>query len=587
MLLLLSLLGAGAFAGALGAGDGEDDATPDDNNSKDNASNARARAGGDFIRGTAGADTLEGDGDDTIRARAGADTLTLTDSATGYGETGRDRITLSDRSTGYGGFADDVLIAADNSTAYGGNGADRLEGTGNSTLHGNAGNDVLTWRSAENDDGANALLRGGGGDDRLTAFSLGGETIRVAGNAGNDFLDIRRNAQGFGGTGNDTLFSANGGTLTGGSGSDLFFVSALSNSFSGGPSDTVTITDFDKTRDRLRIDLNGPPSEIAFTDDGTDTTLSILWEKEDPSGFETGPINSTIVIKGVTGLTQDDVTFSRGTAFSSASGFFDNPPPPMNGTYDDVRFGNDMADRITLSGNQPLVLAGDGADTVTGADFERLGFVMLGDGDDSFTDSTGRAFVYGGAGNDTYISDANAPGQRGTPLGAVDAFFGGDGDDRATITASGPGTTDPDAEGFYTLQMGAGNDTVIVDAAATQDVFIQDGDGDDTIRAGMGSTVLSGDGNDQIIFGVDADHVTAGRDPAFIRNLDATDRLILEIDSALTGELTAVDVPYDSSTEEGPFTELRIGDVTVVVIAKPGFQLTDPRLTVIREAAIT
>lgn len=584
-ILLLSFLGIGAAALAFGSGDddpgipAENDGTRPDEDTTDTDPDDQT-----VITGTDGADTLSADGKELLRGRAGPDTIQSGGDTEAYGDTGPDRITLTDRANGYGGFGADTIDAADESTAYGGSNSDVLNGTGNSSLYGDDGNDVLSWVSGKSDEEADALLRGGNGDDRLSVMSAEGHDVEVQGDAGNDVLSIRRDARGFGGAGNDTLFSDNGGTLSGGSGADLFFVNSLSNVSFDNPSDTVTITDFDRTQDRLRIDLNGPPSDITLTDDGTDTTISIRWEKEDPLGFEKGPVNSTIVIKGVTGLALDDVTFSRGSTYTSASGQSDDAPPPSEGTYDDIRIGTDDPDRITLSGDQPLILAGGGADSVIGAASERRGYVTLGDGNDSFTDGTGRAFVYGGAGNDAYTSDANATVQReANDTDGTDAFFGGDGDDSATITASGPGPANPADRGAYILSMGAGNDTVTIAAAATQGADISDGDGDDTIRAWMGTHVLSGDGDDTITFGIHADHVTADRGPATIRNLDASDRLILEIDRALTGALTAVEIPYDPATEAGPWTELRVGGVTVAIVYEQGFKLDDPRITVTRD----
>lgn len=586
LILLLSLLGIGAAVLVFGGGDDDpadtggtdDSATPDEDTTDAGPQTV--------ISGTDGPDQLSADGDEMVRGRAGPDTLDGGGTTDLYGDTGPDSLTLTDRAVGYGGFGADTIEATGDSTGYGGANADMLFGSGNSSLYGDGGNDVLSWVFTNSDESTDALLRGGDGDDRLSVLSTPGDDIEVYGDAGNDVLAIRKDAKGFGGTGNDTLFSDDGGTLSGGSGADLFFVNSVSNGFSDGPSDTVTITDFDRRQDRLQINLSGPPSDITLTDDGTDTTISIQWEEEDLLGTETGPVNSNIVVKGVTGLTLDDVTFSRGVAYTTASGVFDADPAPTDGPYEDIRFGTDGPDRITLSGDQPLVLAGGGADSVIGAHFDRRGYVTLGDGNDSFTDGTGRAFVYGGAGNDAYTSDANATVQRqADDTDGTDAFFGGDGDDSAIITASGPGPANPADRGDYTLSMGAGNDTVTIAAAATQGADIWDGDGDDAIRAWMGTDVLSGDGNDTITFGIDADHVTADRAPATIRNLDASDRLILEIDRGLTGALAAVEIPFDPATEAGPWTELQIGGVTVAIIYEQGFKLDDPRITVTRDVA--
>lgn len=539
--------------------------------------------------GTDGPDEMTLSGSGVTHALGGNDILTAGDRATVHGDTGRDILALSDRSTGYGGYGDDVFQAEDDSAAHGGIGNDSLLATDRATAHGDAGDDRLNisddatayggdgkdnlFRQDDADSDETSRLYGGAGDDSLWGLASAGDDIEFHGDAGNDTLLARDGIHAFGGSGNDLLFAETGGILTGGAGGDLFLVNSLDAGFAPDPGDTVTITDFLRGQDRLQIDLNGPPSALRLTDDGTDTTLSIAWEATEPTGFETGPVNSTIILRGVTGMTLDDITFTRASANALVQG---QTPDPTDGTYGDIRIGTAGGDRLALSGDQPLVLAGDGADTVTGAAFDRRALVTLGAGDDSFIDGGGVAIVHGGAGNDSYSSDATTA----RPIDRPDVFYGGDGNDSATLTGLQPGGT-----GGYSLSMGAGNDRVTVGAGIAEGVRIEDGSGDDTIRGWMGTSVTGGAGNDQITFGIDIDHVTAGRAPAMVANLGATDRLILEIDGALTGALTAHRIEFDPVTETGPLTELRIGGLAVARVDEGGFALDDPRLTVTRGMA--
>ncbi len=415
----------------------------------------------------------------------------------------------------------------------------------------------------------------------------GGNLTESYGGDGNDTIVLEDNSHAFGDDGNDTLRADGGGTLTGGAGNDLFTVS--STQFNSPPrgeeNDTVTITDFTKSVDQIRVELSGAPKAITLSDDGTDTTLSITWDPIGQNSPGADPVNSNIVVKGVTGLTLDDFVIGR-YAFSdlgNADGI------RGDGAYDRLTNGTSADDVLTLTGDKPLAMMGAGNDSVTGGDGTRLGLVTLSDGDDSYTDGSGRMIVFGGAGNDSYISDGSNP-TNAVPDIRADVFFGGDGNDSATILANAPASPADDLVSELELVMNAGNDTVTVDRNFDGDVFVSDGAGDDTVSAWMGSTVTSGDGNDRITFGIDADHVTLGRAPAEIRDLSATDRLVLDIDEDLTAALTARYVPSSIIQEEpttiyGEYTELLLGDVQVAIIWDQNLALDDPRLTINRGVA--
>ncbi|MFO0876531.1 MAG: DUF4347 domain-containing protein [Gemmataceae bacterium] len=183
----------------LDGGDGDDTLTggADDDTLTGGAGNdlLNADAGADHLDGGAGDDQLNGgagddlidggdnddlidggDNDDLIDGGAGNDTL--------YGEAGRDIL--------FGGIGSDLLFGgdaedrldggADNDTLYAGDGRDFLVGgTGVDWVYGEEGNDTLVWTIG---DGADAVLRGGDGTDRLEVYGLddSDDTITVHAN---------------------------------------------------------------------------------------------------------------------------------------------------------------------------------------------------------------------------------------------------------------------------------------------------------------------------------------------------------------------------------------------------------------------
>jgi serralysin len=158
--------------------------------------------GNDTLNGGLGADTLNGGlGDDTFVVNTGTDVVI--ESASAGTDTIQSSITLT--------IAENV---------------ENLELTGGAAINGtgNTLNNLITGN------GANNILSGGGGNDTLN------------GGGGNDTLN--------GGLGLDTLGGGLGNdTLTGGNGLDIFlFDTAL------GVSNVDTITDFNLTQDKIRLD---------------------------------------------------------------------------------------------------------------------------------------------------------------------------------------------------------------------------------------------------------------------------------------------------------------------------------------------
>lgn len=244
---------------------------------------------------------------------------------------------------GYGGN-DTINLGSGSDTAYGGEGDDVIRGVkNNNTLYGEAGNDTLnTGRHS-------STLDGGAGDDLLEA---------VLSNGGDH-------------------------TLTGGSGADVF-------EFIGNRSDktsTLSITDYEVGIDRVVID---------------DLDIGTLDPSNLPSGLSVTESNGDLIIHfdGSDTITIDNVT--------SADFFGSAPPPPpvpsVDGTSgDDVMnlsfVDGDGESIVDDSGVEDLVYGNDGNDIITlyAGDDEAHG----GNGNDTIYGSKGNNLIYGEAGNDT------------------------------------------------------------------------------------------------------------------------------------------------------------------------------------------
>lgn len=375
LLILLSLAGLGAAFMALMPEDSpdgpRDDVAPDDDTPKDPDDDTPKDPdddGASIIRGTDQADNLEASGNLTARGFGGNDTLEGEDQsvlygdegndvlypindAVGFGGAGADKFYAEDRSAGHGGEGNDTLYLYDAATGFGHDGDDvfyLMDGTtayggdGNDTLslwldmkaklYGDSGNDVLTYSNTETGRVAPFLL-GGDGDDTLHSAYNGmdyegmynPDSAIFAGGSGNDLIQISAGGVASGGAGNDTIIGFSDTHLSGGAGNDLFVARSLAFGEFEGPyiyddttpqlgdivdlsGETITITDFTKGEDRLQIDFGGTtPNSVALADNGTDTTVTAVFD----DGID-DPFTSIILVKRVTGLTFDDISFSNG-----------------------------------------------------------------------------------------------------------------------------------------------------------------------------------------------------------------------------------------------------------------------------------
>lgn len=571
MLLLMSLLGAGALWAALAP----DDTGPDDDPDPDRGTNGASPdpapntlgPEGRFTGGTEGPDDMMADGADTLRGRAGPDSLTASDNSTAYGDTGRDTITLSGAATGYGGAGGDTLSGIDNSMAYGGSGNDELQLIDGAQGAGGEGDDRIFWYPSQAaPSGHDVLISGNEGNDTLSAWSQEDGQVTLAGGIGRDLLIAGDGVLARGSFGADTLVGGAGATLTGGEGADRFIVSKYQ-AFSKSDEPT-TITDFVKGTDTLTVAFDHTPSRIDLSESGGDTRLTVEWIRADAATD-----SQTILVKGVTGLTLDDFTFVQEVRQTyGTDGTFDVVPSAPLGP---VTTGTAGADSLTLPAGAPVVITGDGNDRVTAGPGTTDGIIALGDGNDTYSATGAFATLYAGNGDDAVTYET------GPDPADFDGYFvrldTGAGNDTVSIDAGAPA-----ADGVYlSVELGAGNDVLTVDKDVTREVSVLDGDGDDTVSVWMGHNANSaGSGNDLLTISVDADHIDT-RQPVRLIEFGKGDRVVIELESGITGDVQFVPLPSTDSSE--PVTEVRVGGKPVVIF-EGTIKADDPRITVTRDA---
>lgn len=578
LLILLSLIGAGAALVAFLPEDTDDpaDSSPDDSSPAESSPDETGpgstdEAGGDTdtpaASGTPKADTLTVSGSQTVRALAGSDTITASGNAKVYGDAGRDDLDLSGKSTGYGGMGDDTLSGIDDSMAYGGGGGDELQLIDGAQGEGGEGDDRISWYASQAaPSGHNLLISGNEGNDTLSAWSQEDGQVTLAGGSGRDLLIAGDGVIARGSFGADTLSGGAGATLIGGQGADRFMVSK-NEGFSSSDEPT-TITDFVKGTDTLTVAFDHTPSRIDLSESGGDTSLTVEWIRADAATD-----SQTILVKGVTGLTLDDFSFVQEVRQTyGTDGTFDVVTSAPLGP---VTTGTAGADSLTLPAGAPVVITGAGNDSVTAGRGTTDGIIALGDGNDTYSATGAFATLYAENGDDsvTYVT--------GPDPADFDGYFvrldTGAGNDTVSIDAGAP-----TADGVYlSAELGAGNDVLTVGKDVTREVSVFDGAGDDTISIWMGHTANSaGSGNDLLTISVDADHIDT-RQPVSLIEFGKGDRVVIELESGITGDVQFVPLP--STDESEPATEVRV-DGKPVVIFEGAIKADDPRITITRDA---
>lgn len=391
----------------------------------------------DFIRGSAGADTIDagagndrvwaGNGNDLVNGGAGDDIL--------YGENG-----------------DDILVGGEgNDILYGGNDQDWLRGgDGNDYLYGDSGNDLLEGGAG------NDLMWGGTGNDRLD----GGD--------GTDMLN--------GGSGNDTL--------TGGAGSDRFeyWLNNANKSLNlGSEFGKDVITDFTSGTDKLdlrtlleRLSDADVAKVLSAADALVGDNGKYLYEMNLP-GFEIKASNGSALTGEFTSLGGDALKFDLSVSTINGAGQVIIKVQNLSNPADtgmEIKLDNlsDLKASDFLR-ESVKVVHGDAADNVmSGYDFGDKGVKLYGFGGNDTLEGTKMSDnLFGGEGHDTLNGGKGNDylyGENGN-----DILNGGEGNDQLW-GGNGNDSLNGGAGNDY-LYAGVGNDTL--SGGDGKDVFVMGG----------------------------------------------------------------------------------------------------------------
>ncbi len=461
---LINQFGARTSNNAMG-GDGNDIIT---GNSENNL--LYGGRGNDTLDGGLGIDTMYGgQGDDSFfvdslsdvvieLAGEGFDTIfsTLSNYVLSANVELLQLIAGGDNITGSSGA--DTIVANDNANFIRGmDGNDIISGAGgDDTLEGGDGNDVLNGGTG------NDILRGGLGDDIFIVDSAGDSVIENGGEGldtvrssvdfilgnGMDRLELQGtsnlNGTGNGGA-NDLLGNSGDNILTGGSGNDFLYGGTGSDTLIGGNENDIYAVD-------VSTDVI---VELASAGGGNDKVFSVASDYTLSDNIETLQLAGT---GNINGTGNSGINFMAGNSGNNTlSGGGGNDLINGSGGTDTL-YGGLGDDRIIVDSMDDVAieLAGEGtADElqslvdgyVLPENFERLRIV--GSGDVGGTGNSGNNFIQGNIGNNTLNGGAGNDfliGVQGT-----DTLSGGQGDDIMFLWTA----TDVAIE-----NAGEGNDTV-------------------------------------------------------------------------------------------------------------------------------
>lgn len=354
-------------------------------------------------------------------------------------------------------------------------GLDYDGGAGRGTVTGGAQQDILHGGLGVD------ILHGAGGDDFIFASTEAyvPAADRIAGDDGNDFLDVGPGGQGWGGAGNDMLM-AHGGTVYGESGNDF-----LEDGFGG------------VTNDRL---IGGSGIDVAsyLLDQGVTVSLAITTSQDTIgggvdtlSGIEnligsyyddhlTGNAGANVlegvdgndVLDGGAGV--DTASYERAFRAVTVSLALDTPQDTLAAGIDTLHnienlLGSQYDDRLTGDAHANVLTGGqgNGADTLAGGDGNDT--LHGGEGNDTLTGGAGNDLLDGGAGYDAARYDGAASG--------------------VTVSLTSTGAQDTGGAGIDTLTgieslFGSSHDDVLTGDA--RDNLLQGGAGSDTLDGGAG-----------------------------------------------------------------------------------------------------
>ena len=446
------------------------------------------------LTGTDGNDTLMAESGD-VRALGGDDLLTISGTATGYGDQGNDTLTGGGDIVMYGGAGADDIRSQDDGRGYGGDGNDSMVGAGNGVFYGEDGDDTLTGDTFF-DGGGELTLFGGIGDDVLVAgneytnlTNFGAAPTNAYGGIGNDDITLRGESHGFGGAGDDTFTLLAESTATGGVGADTFTVEQNSQGNpddpTRAPADPITITDFVLGTDRLQIDMAANEDGVTMVETANGTTITVPWANAGTLGAN-DPTEVVIELRGVTGMTLNDLEFLGGAPDSTLNGTAGNDTLTSEGEVSyDLFYGLGGDDSLLLTGStEGFGGAGNDSMQVTGS---AVGF---GDAGNDVLGGNESATLFGGAGDDRLGADSFADsGASSAPL----TLDGGDGND--TLSAGHEFTDNIGSDAFAEVSGGNGDDLIVL--RGVSEAF--GGAGDDTFGLKSESIATGGDGDDTFV----------------------------------------------------------------------------------------
>jgi Ca2+-binding RTX toxin-like protein len=283
--------------------------------------------------------------------------------------------------------------------------------------------------------------------------------------------------------------------LDGGAGIDAL-------TFNGTPGDDVIVVN------GLNITINGLPPVALPT-----ILNTISFEALGVNGLGgndnitvVGPLAISLIVNG--GDDDDVVDISGITALNGLTVI------ARGGAGNDLITGSNFADILEGGSGNDTIFGGAGNDTIFGDD-----------GNDSLVGGTGADVINGGNGDDTIVWN-NGDGS--------DTVNGDAGNDNVVVNGSNNAenfTVNPGAggrvafarttAGAFTLDIGTaeiltvnalgGDDTLVAAAGVTINLFVDGGDGNDSIVGGGGNdTILGGNGNDTLLGGAGNDSIVSG-----------------------------------------------------------------------------
>ena len=396
-------------------------------------------AGQDTLDGQAGNDTLDGQGgSDTVLGGEGDDTFVFTPNGSGVESIdGGDG--LNTAQVNGTNLADTITVGATGNALTVAVGGSTLIVSGNLQnviVDGLAGNDTITVGDVSTVGFLQLIVRGGDGNDTLTAAgaNIGAVRLSLNGDLGNDTLigsngnDTLNGGAGndaaSGGAGNDTIFGGLGNDQLGGGAGNDFIDGGDGNDFVNGEAGNDSI-------------LGGNGGDTLKGADGADT------------------LNGGAGNDNLNGMAGDDSVLG-GVGKDTLAGGAGNDTLD-GGRNDDTISGNSGDDKIRGDHGNDFIDAGDGNNTVNGGDGNDT--IVTGTGDDLVAGGDGNDQVNAGNGNDTITGgDGNDSILGG---GGADVIFGEDGDDYL----DGQG-------GIDTIASGQGIDVIVDPVSEIDEKFV-------------------------------------------------------------------------------------------------------------------